>query len=105
MKNNKYLNGNILEKFPDVDLFLMLATVSFVLIKLKLLNIFFYYCTFACAFWEDFHYWFFPKFEDLPVLTKENLLFGLFLKDETHDLAIHTIITLNGKLFCIRTDS
>ncbi len=50
----------------------------------------FYDCKFACAFWEDLHYWLFPKFEDLHVLTKENVLCGLFLKDETHDFAINS---------------
>lgn len=68
----------------------MLTNVPFVMIKLKLQNIFFYDCKFACAFWEDLHYWLFPKFEDLPLLTKKNVLFCLFLKDGTHDLAINT---------------
>ncbi len=78
----------------------MLTTVHFVLIKLKLQNSrrSFYDCTFSCTFWEDLNYCFFLKFEDLPVLTKYNILFGLFLKDETHDLAINTIIIL-GKFF------
>ncbi len=42
----------------------------------------------------------FPKFEDLPVLTKENVLFCLFLKVVKHDLAINTIIIIIiGKSF------
>ncbi len=41
----------------------------------------------------------FPKFEDLPVLTKENVLFCLFFKDVKHDLAINTIIIIIGKSF------
>ncbi len=76
----------------------MLTTVPFVMIKFEKTEHLFYDCKFACAFWEDLHYWLFPKFEDLHVLTKENVLFGLFLKDETHDLAINTIIIL-GKFF------
>lgn len=46
-------------------------------------------CKFACAFWEDLHYRLFSKFDDLHALTKENVLFGLFLKDETLDLAVN----------------
>lgn len=36
-----------------------------------------------CVFWGDLHYCLCPKCEDLHVLTKENALLGLFLKDET----------------------
>lgn len=42
-------------------------------------------------------YWLVPKCEDLSVSTKENIIFGI-MKDETHDLAINTIIIL-GKFF------
>lgn len=58
----------------------------------------FFDCIYACAFWEDFHYWLFPKFEDLPVFNKENVLFGIFVKDGTHDFAINSLIIL-GKFF------
>lgn len=77
---------------------LMLTTVPFVTIKFKLQNIFFYDFKFARAFWADLHYWLFPKFEDLHVSTNIFFLFSLFLKDETHELAINTIFIL-GKFF------
>lgn len=58
----------------------------------------FYECKFAYTFWEDLHYWLFPKFEDLPVFTKENIIFGMLMKNEAHDLAVNTFIIL-GKFF------
>ncbi len=33
-------------------------------------NIIFYDFKFTCAFWEDLHYWLFPKFEDLHIFNK-----------------------------------
>lgn len=47
------------------------------------------------------HYWVLPKFEDLHALTKEHVLFGLFLKDETRDLTDNTIIILGMFFFYI----
>ena len=58
----------------------------------------FYDCKFFNAFWEDLYDWLFPKCVNFSNLTKENVLFGIFVKDPTHDLAINTIIIL-GKFF------
>lgn len=41
-------------------------------------NVFFY--KFARAFWEDLCYWLFPKFNNFSELTKENVIFGIFIK-------------------------
>jgi len=62
----------------------MLIIALFVLIRLKQQNMF-SDCKFAYTFWEDLHYWLFPIFKDLPVLTKENIICGIFMKDKTLD--------------------
>lgn len=54
----------------------------------------FYDCKFINVFWEDLHDWLFPKFVNFSNLTKENILYGIPVKDPTHDLGINTIIIL-----------
>jgi len=39
----------------------------------------FYDCKFAYTFWEDLHYWLFPKCEGLPVQTHKNVIFFIYL--------------------------
>ena len=58
----------------------------------------FYDCKYATAFWEDFHYWLYPKVEHLPELAKEDVIFGIVMNNNAHDLAINTLICL-GKFF------
>jgi len=35
---------------------------------------------------------YFLTFEDLPVLTMVDVVFGMFMKDESRDLAVNTFI-------------
>lgn len=41
-----------------------------------------------------FAFWLFPKFDHFSELTKENVIWGIFMKDGTRDLAINTIIII-----------
>lgn len=64
----------------------------------------FCYCKFASALWEDLHEWLFPNFDNFPVLTKENVIFGIFMND------VHVVHQLTPLLFLensfhIKTDS
>jgi len=47
---------------------------------------------------------YFLTFEDLPVLTMVNVEFGMFMKDESRDLAVNTFISL-AKFLLTRIDS
>lgn len=56
---------------------------------------------FVNVFWEDLYDWLFPKLSNLSILIKENVLYGISVKESSHDLAINTLIILGQFIFYI----
>lgn len=54
---------------------------------------------FVHVFWEDLYDWLFPKLSNLSILIKENVLYGISIKESSHDLAINTLIILGQFIF------
>ena len=84
----------LLQNFYGIVLVLNTIIAHSVMMKMKPWNIYFMIASLLMSFGEDLHDWLFPKFVNFSNLTKENILYGIPVKDPTHDLGINTIIIL-----------
>lgn len=58
----------------------------------------FFECIFSKCFWDDVHYWLFPKIPNLPDFSNKDIIFGTLLKDR-HFEDILNVIIIMGKFF------
>ncbi len=58
----------------------------------------FYDCRYVNVFWEDLNDWLSSRFANFSGVKKENILYGIHVKEPSNDLGINTIIIL-AKVF------
>lgn len=53
-------------------------------------------CERAGAFWGDSHHGGFSRLPNLPILSKENVLRGIWVKESSHDWIVNTLIIVGN---------